>query len=163
MASSLRGMALALSSCALAGCASVIDSHHQSVTVFAACEGRQVPHVACNLENDKGRWYVQTPGSMTLKKSFGDLGVARRAANGATAVGIFSSSATNPIYGNVVNVGVGGWGGSTVTSVGSASTVAAVGAGAAVAALSLTVDSLTGAGFEYPQTLVVEFSAPCPR
>ncbi len=163
MASSLRGFALAASACALGGCASVIDSHHQSVTVFAACEGRQVPQVSCNVENDKGRWFVQAPGSTTLKKSYGDLGIACRAANGATAVGIFSSAASGPIYGNVVNVGVGGWGGSTATSVGAASTIAAVGAGAAVAALSWTVDSLTGAGFEYPQTLVVEFSAPCPR
>lgn len=163
MATRLQGLMLAVSACGLAGCASVIDSHHQSVTVFAACEGRQVPQVACNLENDKGRWFIQAPGSTTLKKSYGDLGVACRARNGATAVGIFSSSASSPIYGNVVNVGVGGWGGSTVTSVGSASTAAAVGAGAAVAALSWTVDSLTGAGFEYPQTLVVEFTAPCPR
>jgi hypothetical protein len=159
----LKAFSLGCSALGLVGCASIIDSHHQSVTVFAACEGRQVPKVACNLQNDKGRWYVQAPGSTTLKKSYGDLGVACRAASGATAVGIFSSSPTGALYGNGVNASIGVWGGSAATSVGSAATTAAVGAGAAVAAVSWTVDSMTGAGFQYPQNLVVEFSSPCPR
>lgn len=159
----LKMYAFAFSALGLVGCASVIDSHHQTVTVFAACEGRQLTRVACNLENDKGRWYVQAPGSISLNKSYGDLGLACRAPNGATAVGIFSSSASGSLYGNAVGTSLGTWGGSTVTSVGSAATAAAIGAGAAVAALSWTVDSMTGAGFRYPQTLVVEFSPPCPR
>lgn len=56
----------------LTGCASIVNGTNQSVSV----NNGQVGGATCSLENDKGRWFIpQTPGTVTVHRSFGDLKV----------------------------------------------------------------------------------------
>jgi hypothetical protein len=117
----------------LSGCASLIDAKSQPITVFAECGGRQISGAACNLSNDKGVFYTRVPGTVVISKSYGDLAIACSYGHGQ-AVTVVRSSATGPVWGNIINAGMG-W----------------------------AIDSNTGAGFDYPQTVTVEFRQPCGR
>jgi len=118
----------------LSGCASLIDSKSQPITVFAECGGQQISGAACNLSNDKGTFYTRVPGTVTIQKSYGDLALACSFGRGQ-AVTVVRSNATGPVWGNIVNGGLIGW----------------------------AVDANTGAGFDYPNVITVSFSPPCGR
>ncbi len=55
------------------GCASITGSRNQPISVTATLEGKPVVGANCELLNDKGKWYVTTPGSVVILKSFQDL------------------------------------------------------------------------------------------
>jgi hypothetical protein len=115
----------------LSGCASVTSGVTQQVKVTPVCEGAIVA-ASCELTNDKGRWKVQAPGSLSVGKSFGDLAVAcRRAAS--TGAASFVSKSNNNIAGNILLGGV----------------------------IGAAVDSASGAGFNYPEELPVVLRPPC--
>jgi len=59
----------------LTGCASITGSKNQPVSVNAVCDGQPVVEASCTLMNDKGSWYVKTPGSVMIQKAYGDLAV----------------------------------------------------------------------------------------
>lgn len=118
----------------LSGCASLIDSKSQAVTVFAECGGQQISGAACNLSNDKGTFYTRVPGTISIPKSYGDLALACSFGRGQ-AVTVARSSANAPVWGNVINGGLIGW----------------------------AIDANTGAGFDYPNVITVSFSPPCGR
>jgi hypothetical protein len=126
--------AFAASSTLLSGCASLIDSKLQSVTVFGECGGHQISGASCNLSNDKGVFYTPVPGTITIPKSYGDLAVACSFGRGQ-AVTVVRSNATAPVWGNIINGGLIGW----------------------------AIDANTGAGFDYPNVVTVSFRPPCER
>lgn len=53
----------------LSSCASITTGQNQSVSVNSH------PHsgATCHLTNDKGKWYVTTPGSVTVTRSYSEL------------------------------------------------------------------------------------------
>ena len=65
MATILRMGALAMLA-GLAGCATVIDSHTQDLMVRTIQDNREIGGAGCVLTNDAGRWFVMTPGHVTV-------------------------------------------------------------------------------------------------
>ena len=105
----------------------------QSVTVTAVCESSQIVKGAmCTISNDKGQWVVESPGSIIIKKSLGDLTASCRNEKSNGALVIKSTNNAN-IWGNVL-------------------------AGGPIGAL---VDSNTGAGFNYQQMITVQMFGQC--
>ncbi|HVE52450.1 MAG TPA: hypothetical protein VNB23_03580, partial [Ramlibacter sp.] len=84
----------------LAGCATVTAGIDQQVRVTPVCEGAIRP-ARCELRNDKGRWAVEAPGSVLVRKSFAHLAVTctRGAAQGSDS---FVSKSNNNIAGNIL-------------------------------------------------------------
>jgi hypothetical protein len=115
------------------GCASITGTSMQSVTVTAVCESSQIVKGAmCTISNDKGQWVVESPGSIIIKKSLGDLTASCRNEKSNGALVIKSTNNAN-IWGNVL-------------------------AGGPIGAL---VDSNTGAGFNYQQMITVQMFGQC--
>ena len=59
----------------LSGCASIVTGHDQSLSVRAEQDGKEISGASCKLLNDKGVWFVNTPGSVTVHTSYDDLDV----------------------------------------------------------------------------------------
>jgi hypothetical protein len=117
----------------LTGCASITGSKNQPISVNAVCAGEPVDGANCTLMNDKGSWYVKTPGSVMIQKSYGDLAIDCRKGSSA-ASGKFQSKSNGGVWGNILAGGVIGY----------------------------AVDAGSGAGFDYPPTMTVSLNEPCP-
>lgn len=113
---------------ALAGCATVIDSHTQDLMVRTIQDNREIGGAGCVLTNDAGRWFVMSPGHVTVTKSAGNMFVDCKKGNVSMGQERFASrpNATATI-------------GNAVTTAG----------------LGYLLDKRTGAGFDYPDTLTV--------
>jgi hypothetical protein len=59
----------------LTGCASITGSKLQPLSVQTVHDGKEVSGVGCTLTNDAGKWFVTSPGSVTVQKSTGDMAV----------------------------------------------------------------------------------------
>lgn len=58
------------------GCASVTGSPNQSVSVQTREQsGGEVTGAACELTNNKGKWFITTPGSVMIHRSNDDMQV----------------------------------------------------------------------------------------
>jgi hypothetical protein len=113
----------------LGGCASITGTNNQPISVRSSCGMAQVSGAACKLRNDKGEWYVNnTPGSVTIQKAFGDLAVECQKVGLGRGVSIYKSTANASVYGNIL---VGGL-------------------------IGFAIDSGSGSGFDYPQSMSVE-------
>lgn len=111
----------------LSGCASIVGSTLQPVTVKTFKDDVEVAAAQCTLTNDSGSWMVTTPGSVTIKKSTEDLVIVCKKEGSVSGTLTVSSKANGGVWGNILFGGV-------------------VGA---------VVDSANGAGFDYPQPLMV--------
>ncbi len=109
------------------GCASVTESKLQPVSVQTVEDGKEVAGAGCTLTNDVGKWFVTTPGSVTVHKSTDDLLIdcTRQNENGHEKI---VSKANGGVWGNIL---VGG-------------------------GVGYIVDRNTGAGFDYPTNITVE-------
>lgn len=116
----------------LTGCASITGSKNQPVSVNATCDGQPVTEVNCTLMNDKGSWYVKTPGSVMIQKAYGDLAVDCKKGDSAASTK-FKSNSNSGVWGNILAGGIIGY----------------------------AVDASSGAGFDYPSTMTVALPPPC--
>jgi hypothetical protein len=57
---------------ALSGCATIVDGSTQSVSVSTM----PVEGAACTLTNSEGKWFLTSPGSVTVHKTKNDLAVS---------------------------------------------------------------------------------------
>ncbi len=58
------------------GCASITGTNMQSVSVKTTDKGgEEVSGASCALTNNKGKWFVTTPGSVTVQRSNDDMQV----------------------------------------------------------------------------------------
>jgi len=110
------------------GCASITGSKNQPISVTTTHEGRPISGAYCILVNSKGTFYVNTPGSVVILKSFGDMSASCKKDDSHVGVSTFASSAEGATWGNIVAGGLIGY----------------------------AVDAGTGAGFSYPPTLNIE-------
>lgn len=115
------------------GCASITGSKNQPVSMSAVCDAEAVNGANCTLSNDKGQWYVTTPGSVMIQKSGGDLAVTCKKQE-SSGGGTFVSKANGGIWGNILAGGIIGY----------------------------AIDASSGAGFDYPPNMTVIMSPPCP-
>lgn len=109
------------------GCASITSGKTQNLTVQSTCKGAPADGARCTLANSNGSWIVTTPGSVGIQKAYADMTVTCRKED-LTGMGVFKSSSNGGVWGNILAGGIIGY----------------------------AVDANTGAGFDYPQQLVVE-------
>ena len=116
--------------CLLSGCASIVNGQNQPISV-------DTPNCApakCELTNDKGSWFVTTPGSVTVRRAYGDMTIVCTKA-GMPAATLKVQSATKAMaFGNILFGGV-------------------IGAG---------IDAGTGAAYDYPALISVDMACNSP-
>lgn len=90
----------------LPGCASIVTGHNQPVSVQApACEG-----ASCTLTNSKGTWYVKAPGSVTVRRAYGDMIVSCEKEGVPAAITTVASTTKAMAFGNIIFGGLIGVG-----------------------------------------------------
>ena len=111
-------------------CATIVASRDQSVNISSSSANKApINNSICKLVNSKGEWSTQTPKSVSIRKSYGDLVIncTNRNLRGSQT---FKSSHDSIIWGNVLFGGLIGW----------------------------AVDVGTGSGFSYPENMNVEMN-----
>lgn len=110
------------------GCASITSGTNQSVSVETRSKGAQVANANCKLSNDKGTWFVTTPGSVTVNRSYNEMAV--RCEKDGIDPGLLTAKSFTKgmVFGNILFGGV-------------------IGAG---------VDMSTGAAYDYPSLFTIE-------
>ena len=107
---------------ALSGCASIVSGTNQIISVETLQKSGPVAGASCKLENDKGVFYVTTPGTVTVRRAYGDMAVKCEKADTPTGMATVKSSTKGMMAGNIL---FGGF----------------IGAG---------VDAASGAAYDYP-------------
>ena len=123
------GLGAMLAFAGLTGCASIVNGTNQVVSVETRAPGGNVSGASCKLQNDKGVYYVTTPGTITVHRAYGDMVVTCDKPGLPTTTASFKSSAKGVLAGNILFGGVG-----------------AIGAG---------VDIASGAAYDYPVVLQI--------
>ena len=116
-----------LSAIFLSGCASIVSGSNQSLSVDSLSKGTQIAQVNCTLTNNKGKWFVTTPGTVTVHRSYQDLNVKCEKDGLQPGMLTVKSSTKGMAFGNILFGGV-------------------IGAG---------VDAGTGAAYDYPSLITV--------
>jgi hypothetical protein len=106
----------------LTGCASIVSGTNQVVSVATMQHSDKVVGAVCKLENDKGVYFVTTPGTVTVHRAYGDMTVKCEKAGMAPGLATVKSSTKGMMAGNIL---FGGF----------------IGAG---------VDAASGAAYDYP-------------
>jgi len=97
----LKPIATMLCSASLVGCASITGSTDQTLSVQTFLGQEQVRGVLCEVENDKGKWFVTTPGTIAIDRSAEDLVVICRSDKHEPGMANVVSSAGASVAGNV--------------------------------------------------------------
>ena len=72
----LMPMAIILLAALTSGCASITGTTNQSISVQTRDQGgKEIPGAACELANSKGKWFITSPGSVTVTRSNDDMQV----------------------------------------------------------------------------------------
>ncbi|WP_396189690.1 SHOCT domain-containing protein [Flavobacterium sp.] len=98
------------------------------MSVQAHHNGNQIQDASCTLTNDKGSWFIKTPGSTTIQKSGQDLVVTCNKDGVPAGSTTVASSANGGVWGNIL---LGGF-------------------------IGYAIDASTGAGFDYPTSMSVQ-------
>jgi hypothetical protein len=111
----------------LSGCATVLSENYQTVSVETLYRTGTVSGAHCKLQNNKGTYYVTTPGTVPIHRGYGDLIAICEKDGIPPGIASFPSSTRGIVAGNVVLGGL-------------------IGAG---------VDAATGAAYDYPVLLQI--------
>ncbi|MFN4327614.1 MAG: hypothetical protein ACK4FF_01955 [Limnobacter sp.] len=114
------------------GCASITQGSSQLVSVKTMAAAGELKGALCVVSNDKGKWAVNTPGTVTINKSAESLSIKCRKAGYAAGKIEVESRSGAAIWGNLA-------------------------LGGPVGAI---VDRQTGAAFNYPDQLQVTLTQP---
>ena len=95
----------------LTGCASIVSGTSQVVSVETMQKSGPVAGASCKLQNDKGVYYVTTPGTVTVHRAYGDMTVKCEKPGHPVGMATVKSStkammAGNIIFGGVIGAGV---------------------------------------------------------
>lgn len=118
----------------LTGCASMSGARTQTITVQTVQDHKEVTEAGCILANGVGRWFITTPGKITINKNIDDLTVECSKEDVGTGSETIASTANGGMWGNVLLGGPIGY----------------------------VVDRKSGAGYDYPQTIVVSLKKAVP-
>lgn len=123
-------VAAAIAATGLTGCASIVSGTSQLMSVETISKTGKVEGASCKLQNDKGVYYVVTPGTVSVHRAYGDLSVTCEKAGVPTGLATIKSSTKGMMAGNIL---FGGF----------------IGAG---------VDAASGAAYDYPVLLQIMMS-----
>jgi hypothetical protein len=112
---------------ALTGCASILDGTKQTVSVQTLSNGLAVSDAQCTLQSNKGTWFTNTPGTVTVHRGYDALHVTCAKPGYQSGMETVASSTKGMAFGNIVFGGV-------------------IGAG---------VDMESGAAYDYPNLITV--------
>jgi hypothetical protein len=112
---------------ALSGCASIVDGSTQVLSVKTVESANEVSGANCSLTNEKGTWFVNTPGTVSVHRASSDLNIKCSKEGYEAAIKTEQSSTKSMAFGNILFGGV-------------------IGAG---------TDMATGAAYDYPQLITV--------
>lgn len=110
------------------GCAAITTGSTQPLSVTTKQAGTNVVGAACELTNGKGTYYVTTPGTVTVKRSYSDMVVVCKKDPLPDANMTVKSSVKAMAFGNIILGGVVG----------------------------VIVDTSTGAAYDYPSSFDLE-------
>ena len=110
------------------GCSSITGTTGQSVSLQTRDKaGAEVPGAACELTNNKGKWFVTTPGSVQIRRSNDDMLVQCTKTGHETGQASVVSDTKGSMFGNIIFGG----------------------------GIGAVVDHNTGAAYEYPTLIQV--------
>jgi len=115
----------------LGGCASIIDGSTQVLSVETRREAELVNGASCQLTNNKGTWYVTTPGTVAMHRSYDDLNVKCDKPGSEPGIATVSSSTRGMTFGNILVGGI----------------------------IGAAVDMGSGAAYDYPTLITVSMGA----
>jgi hypothetical protein len=110
------------------GCASIVSGNNQSLSVTTQNNGADVTGAKCSLVNDKGSWFLTSPGSVTVRRSFQDLAVDCKLDGVDAGLASVKSNTKGMAFGNIL---FGGF-------------------------IGVGVDVATGAAYDYPELILVD-------
>lgn len=85
------------------GCATITKDANQSVQIETYSKDNQpIAGIQCSAQNDRGRWNVAAPGSVSVHRSAENLIVNCEKAGEATGKGTVISRANGGMFGNIV-------------------------------------------------------------
>jgi len=111
----------------LTNCASIVDGSRQSVSVKTVSAHGDIPGASCQLDSNKGTWFIITPGSVTVQRSADALNAKCTKDGYLPGVTTIKSSTKATAFGNIIFGGL-------------------IGAG---------IDMSTGAAYDYPALITV--------
>jgi hypothetical protein len=111
------------------GCATITTGQNQSLSVESRDKGILVAGGACRLQNNKGTWFVTTPGSVTVNRSYRDMEINCTHEKYEPGSVVVKSSTKAMAFGNIL---IGGL-------------------------IGVAVDVGTGSAYDYPPLISVEF------
>ena len=112
----------------ITGCASIINGTNQPLSVETRLNGTSIAGANCKLANDKGTWFVTSPGSITVHRSGEDLSVKCEKDTIQPGISSVKSSTKGMAFGNILFGGP-------------------IGAG---------IDIANGSAFDYPSLIQIE-------
>ncbi len=85
------------------GCASITGTENQSVSVQTREQaGGEVTGAACELTNNKGKWFITTPGSVMIHRSNDDMQVLCNKAGVEPGRATVVSETKGSMWGNII-------------------------------------------------------------
>lgn len=112
----------------LIGCASITGTTGQSISVETLMKnGKSVTGASCELTNSKGKWFVNTPGTVAIRRSNDDMSILCKKDDLDPGLATVVSDTKGMMWGNII-------------------------AGGGIGAL---VDHNTGAAYEYPALIQI--------
>jgi len=122
-------LAVAAIAVTMTGCAAISTGTSQVISVQTKTADASVVGAACELKNDKGDYFVTTPGFVTVHRAYGDMRIKCTKPGEPDALATVKSSTKAMALGNVLFGGV-------------------IGAG---------IDAGTGAAYDYPALVTLSF------
>lgn len=112
----------------LTGCASIATSSHQTLHIKTVDENNNIVYGAnCSVSNDKGDWFVKTPGHVKVQKSSQTLRINCKKSGYRPTLKKVGSTLDGAFYGNIICGGPVG----------------------------MVVDHCTEKGYGYPEEIVI--------
>lgn len=96
-------LAVAMAAGLTGGCASVTGSSNQSVSVQTLEQGgAEVVGAACELTNNKGKWFATTPGSVMIHRSNDDMQILCKKTGYEAGRAAVVSDTKGSMWGNIL-------------------------------------------------------------
>jgi hypothetical protein len=86
----------------LSGCASIVNGTNQIVSVEARNNGDTVVGAKCEMDNGKGKFYVTTPGTVTVHRAYDDMQVKCEKDGMQPGMAAVKSSTKGMAFGNIL-------------------------------------------------------------